>query len=114
MAQVDFKTEEIAKTEQFMVWKAYEPDEEVTYHVEFGQITVHFYKEEWDEFLEFISEFVDIPIGTTGVLAETESYFASCDEDDGNILYSLELPMATLYFYEDNWEEILELFRALK
>ncbi len=111
---MNIKTEEIAKTENFMVWKAYEPDEEITYHVEFDRTTVHFYIEEWDEFLEFKDGFIDIPMGTTGVLAETENYLASCEEDEGNILYTIEMPFLTLYFYEDDWKEIIELLRALK
>ena len=114
MAQMDFKTEEIAKTENFMAWKAYEPDEEVTYHVEFGRTTVHFYVEEWEEFMEFKAEFTEIPIGTTGVLAETENYLASCEEIEGDNIYSIEMPGATLFFFEDDWKEISELRRALK
>lgn len=46
------ETETIAETENFMVWKAEEPDGEITYHVELNNVTVHFFKEEWDEFLE--------------------------------------------------------------
>lgn len=114
MAQMDIKSEEIAKTENFMAWKVLEPDEEVTYHIEFGKITVHFYVEEWDEFLEFKNEFVDIPIGTTGTLAETESYLAMCEEVDGDTIYSIEMPGATLFFFEDDWSELLSLFRELK
>ncbi len=45
-------TETIAETENFMVWKADEPDGETTYHVELNNVTVHFFQEEWDEFLE--------------------------------------------------------------
>ena len=113
MAQPDIKTEEIAKTEAFMSWKAYEPDE-VTYHIEFGKITVHFYQEEWDEFVDFVSEFMNIPIGTTGVLAESESYLVSAEEVEGDIIYSIEMPGATLFFFEDDWKEIIELLKELK
>jgi hypothetical protein len=45
-------TTTIAETENFIVWKAEEPDGEVTYHVELNNITVHFFEEEWAEFLE--------------------------------------------------------------
>ncbi len=45
-------TETIAETENFMVWKADEPDGETTDHVELNNVTVHFFQEEWDEFLE--------------------------------------------------------------
>ena len=113
MAQMDIKTEEIARTENFSAWKAFEPDE-VTYHIEFGRLTVHFFVEEWDEFLEFKSEFAGIPLGTTGVLAETESYLASCDEVEGDMLYSIEMPGATLFFFEEDWKEILDLFAEIR
>ena len=35
-----------------MVWEVHEPDAEVTYHVELGAVTLHFFREEWDEFLQ--------------------------------------------------------------
>ncbi len=47
-------TETLAETENYLVWKADEPDGETTYHVELGNLTVHFFREEWDEFLELI------------------------------------------------------------
>lgn len=46
------RTETIAETENYLVWKAAEPDGETTYHVELNNVTVHFFAEEWDEFLE--------------------------------------------------------------
>ena len=46
-------TETIAETDNFMVWKAVEPDE-VTYHMELNNVTLHFFREEWDEFLELV------------------------------------------------------------
>ena len=52
MAQMEIKTEDIARTENFSAWKACEPDDEVTYHIEFGKVTVHFFVEEWEEFLK--------------------------------------------------------------
>jgi hypothetical protein len=47
-------TETLAETENYLVWKAEEPDGETTYHVELGNLTVHFFREEWDEFLELV------------------------------------------------------------
>jgi len=47
-------TETLAETENYLVWKAEEPDRETTNHVELGNVTVHFFKEEWDEFLELV------------------------------------------------------------
>ncbi len=46
------RTETLAETENFLVWKAEEPDGETTYHVELNNVTVHFFDEEWDEFLQ--------------------------------------------------------------
>jgi len=46
------ETQTIAETENYVVWKAEEPDGETTYHVELNNVTVHFFREEWQEFLE--------------------------------------------------------------
>ncbi|MCE9647061.1 MAG: hypothetical protein K8S20_13750 [Chloroflexi bacterium] len=48
------RTTTIAETENFIAWKAEEPDGEVTYHVELNNVTVHFFEEEWTEFLELV------------------------------------------------------------
>jgi hypothetical protein len=44
----------IAETENYLIWEVREPDDEITYHVELGAVTLHFFREEWDEFLELI------------------------------------------------------------
>jgi len=46
------KTEVIAETESMLAWKAEEPDGEITYHLELNSVTLHFFQEEWDEFLK--------------------------------------------------------------
>lgn len=46
------KTETLAETDNYMVWKAEEPDGETTYHIELNNLTLHFFEEEWEEFLE--------------------------------------------------------------
>ncbi len=46
------KTDTLAETENYMVWKAEEPDGETTYHIELNSVTVHFFQEEWEEFVE--------------------------------------------------------------
>lgn len=48
------KTSEIAQTENYLAWSADEPDGETTYHLELGNVTIHFFTEEWREFLELI------------------------------------------------------------
>ncbi|HML39808.1 MAG TPA: hypothetical protein PKD23_03925 [Bellilinea sp.] len=45
------KTETIAETENYMAWQADEPDGETTYHLELNNVTMHFFTEEWEEFL---------------------------------------------------------------
>lgn len=46
------KTETIAETENYMAWQAEEPDGETTYHLELNNVTLHFFTEEWEEFLQ--------------------------------------------------------------
>ena len=50
----DPTTETLAETENFMVWRAAEPDGETTFHIELGSVTAHFFEEEWREFLELV------------------------------------------------------------
>ena len=52
----EIPTEVIAETESYSVWVSQEPDGEVTYHVEIGGVTIHFFDEEWNEFLQLISK----------------------------------------------------------
>ncbi len=46
------KTEVIAETDDFVAWRAEEPDGETTYHLELNNVTLHFFYEEWQEFLK--------------------------------------------------------------
>ncbi len=50
----DFDTEVIAETENYLAWRADEPDGESTYHLELNNLTVHFFAEEWEEFLKLV------------------------------------------------------------
>jgi hypothetical protein len=50
----EIPTETLAETENYSVWQSQEPDGEVTYHVEIGAVTLHFFDEEWGEFLELM------------------------------------------------------------
>ena len=58
-AQGDIKTEIIAETQNYLVYTAEEPDGETTYNIELGTITIHLFKEEWDEFLRLIRALPD-------------------------------------------------------
>ena len=48
----DPKTEVIAETDNYLAWRADEPDGEITYHLELNNVTLHFFGEEWEEFLK--------------------------------------------------------------
>lgn len=50
------QTETIAETENFLAWRAEEPDGETTYHIELNNVTLHFFQEEWNEFLQLIRD----------------------------------------------------------
>jgi len=50
----DPRTETLAETDNFLAWKADEPDGETTYHIELNNVTVHFFEEEWNEFLQLM------------------------------------------------------------
>ncbi|MCC6259951.1 MAG: hypothetical protein IT311_03720 [Anaerolineales bacterium] len=49
-------TETIAETENFLAWRVEEPDGETTYHIEINNVTVHFFAEEWKEFLALVRD----------------------------------------------------------
>jgi hypothetical protein len=51
--------EVLAETESFSAWRIDEPDGEMTYHLEFGSLTVHFFQEEWDEFMALLKQLLD-------------------------------------------------------
>ena len=44
----------ISETENYIAWRAEEPDGETTYHLELNNVTLHFFTEEWKEFLELV------------------------------------------------------------
>jgi len=50
------KTETIAETENYGAYLAEEPDGETTYFLELNNVTVHFFQEEWDEFMELVKQ----------------------------------------------------------
>jgi hypothetical protein len=47
----EIKTTTLSETENMAAWKAVEPDGEVIYNLQLNNVTVHFFQEEWDEFL---------------------------------------------------------------
>jgi len=48
------KTETLAETDNYMLWRSEEPDGETSFHVDLDTVTLHFYQEEWQEFIELI------------------------------------------------------------
>lgn len=48
------KTQTIAETENYIAWLSEEPDGESAYHLELNNVTLHFFREEWNEFLELV------------------------------------------------------------
>lgn len=51
---VEPDTQVIAETDNYIAWQADEPDGEMTFHLELNNVTLHFFKEEWDEFLKLV------------------------------------------------------------
>lgn len=56
MANQEPKTQTIAETDNYLAWSADEPDGEKTYHLELNNVTLHFFSEEWQEFLDLVSK----------------------------------------------------------
>jgi hypothetical protein len=54
MTTTDPKMQTLAETENYLAWKADEPDGESTYHLELNNVTLHFFTEEWVEFLDMV------------------------------------------------------------
>ena len=50
----DPQTQIIAETDDYLAWQAEEPDGETTFHLELNNVTLHFFREEWDQFLELM------------------------------------------------------------
>ena len=48
------ETDVIAETDNYIIWRADEPDGETTYHLELNNVTLHFFREEWDELLDLV------------------------------------------------------------
>lgn len=59
--EVEMPTEVLAETQNYSLWLSQDPDGEIQYHLELGagNVTVHFFQEEWDEFVAFMREIVN-------------------------------------------------------
>jgi hypothetical protein len=52
MSEVNVDT--LAETENYAAWLSTEPDGEVVYHIELGPVTLHFFREEWEEVVTLV------------------------------------------------------------
>ncbi|NLF00364.1 MAG: hypothetical protein GX601_05230 [Anaerolineales bacterium] len=50
----DDGVEVVASSDNFSVWQMEDEDGEITYHLETGAVTLHFYREEWQELLALL------------------------------------------------------------
>lgn len=93
----EVKTTILAETENNLVWMAEEPDEETTYHLQINNVTIHFFQEEWDEFL--------------AEMENPENYpQAEPAEDDS---YQIEFENVVVYLMPEEWREFRELVKML-
>lgn len=56
MSDAEMGVETLAETENYAAWLSDEPDGEKVVHLELGAITLHFFREEWQELLQLIDE----------------------------------------------------------
>lgn len=56
----EITTSTIAESPNYLLWKANEEEDEDTYHLELGLVTLHFFQEEWDEFLELMQTILKV------------------------------------------------------
>jgi hypothetical protein len=87
--------ETLAETENYLVWKAEESDGETVFFMQINNISVSFYKEEWEEFLATLTELDEFK-----------------PEEDG--IYELEVPGAVIFFDEEEWTEFKKLISELE
>jgi len=88
-------TDTLAETENFMAWRADEPDGEVTYYLQLGRATINFFMEEWDELRASIPELKK----------------AKSDEDG---MYAVSFDNVDVWMDGDDWAEFLSLLRDLE
>ena len=55
----DLIIDTLVETDNYSIWRADEPDQEATFHLELNNVTVHFFKEEWEEFVELAKRLLE-------------------------------------------------------
>ncbi len=58
MDSTEFPTALLGESENMSAWQVDEADGERTYHLELSQVTLHFFREEWEEFLGLVRSIV--------------------------------------------------------
>lgn len=57
----------------------------------------------------------DTSLPETDILSETNNYIIwTAEEPDGELTYHLELNNVTLHFFQEEWNELLELMQAVE
>jgi hypothetical protein len=59
MSDPEVQTDSLVVTENYAAWISHEPDGETVYHLELGAVTVHLFREEWDEVVELVQSAAD-------------------------------------------------------
>jgi hypothetical protein len=52
----EIPTDTLAETANYVAWVSQEPDGETVFHLELGAMTLHFFREEWDEVVSLVQQ----------------------------------------------------------
>ncbi|MCL4271447.1 MAG: hypothetical protein KJZ72_17950 [Anaerolineales bacterium] len=88
------QTETLAETENFMAWRADEPDDETTYYLQLGRATINFFKEEWEELLDSIPELLQAKPNEEG-------------------MYAVSFDNVDVWMDDEDWTEFQQIIREL-
>jgi len=54
---LDIPVDTLGESENgYAIWRSQEPDGEASYHIDLDIVTLHFFQEEWDEFVGLIQK----------------------------------------------------------
>jgi hypothetical protein len=48
----------LAETDNYTAYQVVEQDGEITFHLDMGGVTMHLFREEWEEFLALVDEVI--------------------------------------------------------
>jgi len=46
----------LAETDVYSIWRMTEPEGDLTYHMELGNVTFHFFEDEWEQFVALVAQ----------------------------------------------------------